>query len=325
MRGVMHETFGDPAEVLQAGDAPYPAPGKGELLVRTILSPIHNHDIWTVWGQYGYKPELPVIGGSEAVGVVEAVGGGADESLVGKRIAASGIRGAWAETFTVRADTAVPLPDAIPDEQAAQLVAMPFSAIALLEMLGVEKGDWIVQSAANGAVGKVLAVLARARGVETLNLVRRKEAAAELEEIGIGNVVSTAEDGWKDKAKAILGKAGARAAVDSVGGTLGADLADLLGQEGLLVTFGTATGAPLELNSGTIIFKQLTVKGFWASKVGASMPAEKRVRLIGELVGLAAKGELPLPAGGTYGFADIGDAIKAAQTPGRGGKILLKP
>ena len=63
-----------------------------------VLSPIHNHDLWTVRGNYGYKPELPgAIGGSEALGIVEAVGEGVDEALIGKRVTAAGFHGAWAE------------------------------------------------------------------------------------------------------------------------------------------------------------------------------------------------------------------------------------
>lgn len=325
MRTLVHDRFGDPAEVLHPAESPEPVPGKGEVLIRTVLSPIHNHDLWTVHGSYGYKPELPAIGGTEAVGVVESAGEGVDAGLVGKRVAVAGVHGTWAESFLAPAAGIVPLPDAIPDELGAQLIAMPFSAISLLEFLAVEKGDWVVQTAANGAVGKILATLARARGINLLNLVRRDETVAELEELGMDNVLSTATDGWKTAAKAILGEAGARAAVDSVGGEIATDLADLLGNEGLLVTFGTATGAPLQLNSGTLIFKHLTVKGFWGAKVSNEMAPHDKARLIGELVGLAAQGALKLPAGGIFSFDDIAEAVSAALTPGRKGKILLRP
>ena len=67
MRSAVHTAFGDPAELLHLGDMPVPEPGPGQVRVRTLLSPIHNHDLWTVRGEYGYKPDLPAIGGSEAV------------------------------------------------------------------------------------------------------------------------------------------------------------------------------------------------------------------------------------------------------------------
>ncbi len=66
--------FGEPADVLTAEERPVPTPGAGEVLVRTVLSPIHNHDLWTIRGTYGFKPELPAASGTEALGVVEALG-----------------------------------------------------------------------------------------------------------------------------------------------------------------------------------------------------------------------------------------------------------
>lgn len=325
MKSASHETFGAPSEVITTRDIPRPEPGPGQVLARMVLSPIHNHDLWTIRGEYGYKPELPAVGGSEALGVVEAVGEGVDAGLVGARIVAAGVRGAWAEYFVASAKAAIPLPESIPDELGAQLVAMPFSAISLLDSLDVEQGDWVIQSAANGAVGKVLAVLAEKRGVNLVNLVRRKGAVTELEDLGVGNIVVTDEDDWKDEVKALTGKGGAQAAIDSVGGKLAADLTDLLGFEGLLVSFGTATGEPLALESGTLIFKQITVRGFWGSKVSEAMPAEKKGQLFGELIGLAAAGELQLPVGGMYDLEDAADAMAAAQIPGRNGKIMLRP
>lgn len=68
--------------------------------MRTLLSPIHNHDLWTIRGNYGYKPPLPgAIGGSEAAGVIEAVGEGVDGTLIGQRIAIAGVHGTWADHF----------------------------------------------------------------------------------------------------------------------------------------------------------------------------------------------------------------------------------
>jgi hypothetical protein len=71
MRSIVHAVYGEPAEVLALGESPLPEPGPGQARVRMQLSPIHNHDLWTVRGQYGYKPTLPAIAGSEAFGTVE--------------------------------------------------------------------------------------------------------------------------------------------------------------------------------------------------------------------------------------------------------------
>jgi NADPH:quinone reductase-like Zn-dependent oxidoreductase len=97
MKAATYTQFGEPAEVLIVKDVPRPEPKPGEVLIRTILSPIHNHDLWTIRGTYGYKPELPALGGSEAAGMIEAVGEGVDAAMVGKRVVNAGKIGTWAE------------------------------------------------------------------------------------------------------------------------------------------------------------------------------------------------------------------------------------
>lgn len=325
MRSAIHHAFGDPAEVLALGDSPVPEPGPRQVRIKTILSPIHNHDLWTVRGQYGYKPALPAIGGSEAVGIVDALGPDATGVTVGQRVAVAGVHESWAEYFLAPAGGLIPLPDAIPDEAAAQLIAMPFSAITLLDFLNAESGDWVIQNTANGAVGKTLAMLAKARGVNLVNLVRRDAGVDELAQLGIANVVSTASDGWKNKVRAIVGEIPIKAAVDSIGGRASGDLMGLLGENGLLVSFGTMAGEPMQIPSGDVIFKQAVVKGFWGSKVSAAMLAQKRAALIGELLQLVVSGDLKLPVEAVFDLAQVTDAVKASLAPGKTGKVLLRP
>lgn len=324
MLAAIHNTFGEPAAVLNSEETAKPTPAKGEVLVRMVLSPIHNHDLWTVRGAYGYKPELPgAIGGSEAVGIVEELGEGVDAAMLGLRVAIAGVHGAWAEYFTAPATGVMPLPEAISDVAGAQIIAMPFSAISLLETLKVKKGEWMIQTASNGAVGKIMAVLAKARGINIVNLVRRPEAVTELQAMGLENVISTSDANWQDAVRAAIGNDRAVSAVDSVGGAVGAALVDILAADGELVVFGTTTPDPLPLSSGALILKQITVKGFWGSRVSAEMPADERKRLITELVTMTIKGELVLTEGGIYPLSEVSEAMDAALTPGRVGKVMF--
>ena len=325
MRALVQPQFGDPAEVLSVQEVPDPQPGPGQVLVRVLLSPIHNHDLWTARGSYGFKPEMPARAGTEAVGVVEALGEGVDTLQVGQRVATGGSFGAWAELIVAPAAGLVPVPEGISDEAAAQLVSMPFSAIALLDFLEVSEGDWIVQNAANGAVGRLLSQLAEARGVRVLGLVRRAEGVDELREQGIEQVVATDDDGWRDRVREIVGDAPLVAGVDSVGGAAAGDVVSLLADDGVLVVFGAMASPTLEIGSGDVIFKQVVIKGFWGSKVFGAMSREKRGALMGELVTGIASGALTLPVEKVYALEDIADAARANQAPGRRGKILLRP
>jgi NADPH:quinone reductase-like Zn-dependent oxidoreductase len=323
MRALIHSAFGDPTEVLEVAERPLPEPGPGEVRVRTVLATIHNHDLWTIRGTYGFKPDLPAASGTEAVGIVDALGEGVDTLKVGQRVS-GGAFGVWAEYFVAKAAGLIPVPEAISDETAAQLVSMPFSALALLDSLDLEPGDWMVQNTANGAVGKLVAQFAPARGIHVLGLVRRDAGIDELSALGIHHIVSTESADWRVRAAEVLDGAAPPAAVDSIGGRAAGELLSLLGEGGTLVSFGAMESALLQISSGDLIFKQATVKGFWASTVSRTMDAATRGALFGELLQRVGSGDVPLPVEAVYPFERAREAAAASAVPGRAGKILLR-
>ena len=325
MQSIIHHHFGEPVDVLGAADMPQPEPKAGEVRIQMILSPMHNHDVWTVRGSYGYKPTLPAIGGSEAVGVIDALGEGVQGVSVGQRVAVAGIHGSWAEYFIAPAHGIVPLTDAIDDETAAQLIGMPISALMLLDFIDLPADSWLIQNTANGAVGKTVAMIAKARGQKVIHLVRRTEAVAEMQALGIQNVVATDQADWKEQVKAIHADQPLIAGVDSIGGQASGEMLALLSENSLLVSFGSMTGETMQISSGDLIFKQATVKGFWASVVNKQLSAERKKALIVELLTLAAQKKLLLPVEGIFSFAQIKDAALKATQGARQGKVLLKP
>ena len=324
MRSVIYSSFGNPADVLQVAERSTPNPGAGQVRIKSTLSPIHNHDLWTIRGQYGYKPQLPAVGGTEVAGVIDAVGEGVGHLKPGQRVVVAGIYEAWADYVLAPAAGVVPLPDAISDETGCQLIAMPLSAVMLLEYLHLEPGQWFIQNTANGAVGKTLAMLAGARGINVVNLVRREAGIAELAEVGIGNAVSTESDGWKKQVRDIVGGAPLVAGVDSVGGDASGDIFGLLGENGTLVSFGAMSGELMRISSGDAIFKQATVKGFWASKIFEVTSGADKARMIGELLRLAASGELKLPVEAIFDVGNVAQAAAASEKSARKGKVLLR-
>lgn len=325
MRSATYDHFGRPTEVLSLGDRPIPEPKATEVRVKTVLASIHNHDLLTIRGKYGFKPEMPAIAGSEAVGVVDAVGSEVKKLKVGQRVAAASVQATWAEYFVADEDMVFAIPESLDDEMAAQLIAMPLSALMLLEFLEVQSGQWIIHNAANGAVGKSLAMLAAARGVKTINVVRSKEAIEELEAIGVKNNVNTDEEDWKEQVKSILGEDKISAAVDSVGGENSGDLLSLLGHGGTFAVFGAMSGKPMVLNPTHVIFKQATLKGFWGSKLSQEMSVEHKQRLIDELIDRAVDGKLKLPVEAVFDLADVVKAVDGKLQSGKNGKVLLKP
>ena len=325
MKSIIHHIFGEPVDVLASAEMPKPEPKAGEVRIKMILSPMHNHDVWTVRGSYGYKPTLPAIGGSEAVGVIDAVGEGVDAVSVGQRVAVAAVHGSWAEYFIAPAHSVVPLIDAIDDETAAQLIGMPISALMLLDFIDLKQDQWLIQNTANGAVGKTVAMIANARGQKVIHLVRRSDAIAEMNGLGIQNVVATDQADWKDQVKAIHADQPLIAGVDSIGGKASGEMLALLSENSVLVSFGSMTGELMQISSGDLIFKQATVKGFWASVVNKQLSAERKKELIVELLTLAAQKKLVLPVEGIFSFDQIQNAAAKATQGARQGKVLLKP
>jgi NADPH:quinone reductase-like Zn-dependent oxidoreductase len=321
MRAVIYSTFGDPATVLELGERPVPEPAAGEVRVRMARAAIHNHDVATIAGRYGYRPPLPAIGGSEAAGTVDALGEGVTHLRVGDRVAGFGA-GTWCESFVTQAAGVVPLPDAITDEVGCQLVAMPLSALVLLDTYAVEGPDYIVQNAANGAVGKTLAKLARARGKNVLNLVRSAAGVRELADQGIAGAIDTSAPDWRERAKATIGAGRIRCAIDSVGGKASGELCSLLAAGGKFVAFGSMSGEPMQLDVGPFIFKQVVLEGFWMSKQNAVPPDRSRV-LIGELVKLVTERVIDLPVAAVFPLERAREAVAASVTAARGGKVLF--
>src|SRR5262245_52621986 len=190
MKAAVFDRFGIPEEVLQVRDVPLPEPQRGQVRVRMVASPVNPSDLLVVRGEYGKLPTLPATPGFEGVGVLEKSGGGALALLrglkPGRRVAvicAGG--GAWAEFAVVPARQVIPLPDDIPDEQAASFFVNPASALVMTRyVLDVPAGEWLLQTAAGSALGRMVIRLGKHLGFRTVNVVRRREQADELQRAG---------------------------------------------------------------------------------------------------------------------------------------------
>jgi NADPH:quinone reductase-like Zn-dependent oxidoreductase len=308
--------------VLELVDGPMPEAGPGPVRVRMVLSPIHNHDLMIIAGKYGYKPPLPAVPGTEAVGVVEALGEGVSNLKIGQRVCGGGSQ-MWAEYFVANAAGMVPVPDAVPDETACQLIAMPISTFRLIEEMAVKPGDWIIQNAANGAVGKMLAMLGAERGINVVSLVRRDAAADELKRLGIANVVSTSHIGWEEQVKDLTRGAPIIRGLDSIGGEAPDQLLSVMAELSTLYFFGALSQEKLRISPHNLLFNRSTIKGFWAAKPTDTVGPEAIRQMIGELVGRAASGRLRLPVAEVFDLSRAAEAAAASEMPGRVGKIAL--
>ncbi len=324
MRAITYATFGKPNEVLELSDIATPEPKDHEVRIKTLLATIHNHDLVTISGKYGFKPALPAQAGTEAVGIIDAIGSDVKHLQVGQRVMASAT-GTWAEYFIATAATVVPLPDLIDNTSAAQLLAMPMSALLLLELAHVQPGQWLIQNGANGAVGKLIEQISQIQGFSVINLVRRAASIDELKKLGAKYVIATDTPDWKKAVKAYSADHPLIVGIDAVGGESSQDLLSLLAENSQLISYGAMSGQPMQLSSSPIIFKNITVKGFWGGKIFTALSNTEKMRVVSTIVQYVAKGQLTLQAEEIFKFEQIKDAVNANYRVNRKGKILLKP
>jgi NADPH:quinone reductase-like Zn-dependent oxidoreductase len=173
------------------------------------------------------RPSLPSFVGNDGVGRVLAVGSGVGHLKVGDRVLIPLYAFSWRERLVVPAAGLFSLPDADPRQLAMLGINPPTASLLLDEASDLKPGDWVVQNAANSAVGRSLIAIAKARGLKTINLVRRPELVPELQAIG-GDLVVVDEDGALDKIKTIVGDGRMQLAIDGVSGRSSAVIASVL-------------------------------------------------------------------------------------------------
>ena len=318
MRAIHLTAFGNPLQGLEFVQIQEPAtPGPGQALIGVEFSPIDLSDLLVVSGAYPFRPSLPSVIGNEGVGRILAVGPGVDNVAVGDRVLTPLYGLAWAERIVVPAGELFALPADVDPQQLAMLTINPPTAGLLLsEFVDLAAGDWIVQNAANSGVGRAVIAFAKARGFKTINLVRRTELIVELKALGGDLVIVDAPEGL-NLAKDTLGPAAPRLAIDGVGGPSAATLINLLGRDGTLVAYAALGKAPIAISAMALIFKRISVRGFFLSD---PEHAAKTAPLIVQAAELLRAGRLHAPVAATYPLSAIKDAVAHVQ---RGGKVLL--
>jgi NADPH:quinone reductase-like Zn-dependent oxidoreductase len=317
MRAVQIKAFGEPTEVLQIVDLPEPpAPAAGEVLVGVEYAPINMNDLYLIQGVFLIRPSLPSVVGNEGVGRILAIGNGVEHLKVGDRVLIPLYTFSWRERLVVSATGLFSLPEADPRQLAMLGINPPTASLLLDEASDLKPGEWVVQNAANSGVGRSIIAIGRARGLKTINLVRRPELISELQAIG-GDLVIVDEDGALDKIRAAIGNGRVPLAIDGVAGKTSATITGVLSEFGTLVVYAFMGGGPVMINPLDLIAKRIVAKGFFLNHadIEAKIPSALR-----ECVPLMASGVIHLPIAATYPLTALREAVLHAQ---RGGKVLL--
>src|SRR6202790_1422713 len=293
MRAVQLTAYGNPIEGLKYVNLPEPdAPGPSQVLIEVEFSPLNNSDLLLARGIYGSRPALPTVIGNEGVGRVLAMGAGVKNVKVGDRVLPPLSSFTWQERMILPANGLFALsPDADPHQLSMLAINPPTAALLLSEYVNLKPLEWVVQNAANSGVGRWVIAFAKARGLKTVNIVRRPELVAELEAIGADVVVVDSPD-VPDRIKAAVGQAELRLALDGVSGPATGALAATLSPRGTLVSYAAMSLGLMSISPMDVIFKPVTVRGFWMAHPEFEAKLAPAVARAAEMI---ASGRLHLP------------------------------
>ncbi|MBN3789189.1 zinc-dependent alcohol dehydrogenase family protein [Burkholderia sp. Ac-20353] len=334
MKALIIERNGEPSEVIHCRELPEPVPGPSEVRVRMLLAPVHPSDLHVIRGRFARQrqPELPASPGSEGVGIIDAVGNDVPRSRIGERVVMLNVPGTWREQVISPAERAIPVPPGISDEDAAQALVNPLTAWLMTTVEhGLGRGDWLVQSAAGSAVGRLVLQIAEMRGFHTINLVRRAEQVAEIRDLGGDIVICTADESWPEQLKKATGGDGIVSAIDCVAGRTGATLARQLAPGGRLLVYGALSShrqtdpAAFEMPifAPALVYSAAEIRGWFLYVWLARKSVSESGHALRALLDQMAAGRLKPPAARHYTIDQAFDAFAATERAAHDVKPLL--
>lgn len=325
MKRIQLVRYGKPettCDCIEVDSLPPPAPGQINVAIRA--SAINPADLLIFQDLYPGPESLPAFVGIEGAGEVIAVGDGVDEYQVGDHVLSLG-RANWSEQVSGDCNQFVKLPKELDWASAGQLKANPPSAFLMLEnYVTLQAGDWIIQNAANSAVGRHVIQGCKARGVHSINVVRRAELIPELEALGADVVVVDGDDLAAVVREKIGPDANVRLGIDAIAGDAMLRMADTLSNGARVVNYGFLSGQPCQLTPTHTIVHDISLHGFWLVGFFQTANRQQVIDMYTTVAQQFLDSELHVPVEAEYPLTDIANALEHANREGRNGKVLLR-
>jgi len=311
-------------EVLKWESVDVAAPGPGEVRVRNTAIGVNFIDTYQRSGLYPLT--LPSGLGTEAAGVVEAVGAGVQALSPGDRVAScTGPLGAYSTERLVPADKLVKLPDGIEDRTAAAMMLKGLTVQYLFrQTFPLKAGDTILFHAAAGGVGLIACQWARALGVTMIGTVSSDAKAALARESGCTHTIIYTRENFVERVREITGGKGVPVVYDSIGkDTFPASL-DCLAPRGMFVSFGSSSGPVPPFNlimlsqKGSLYATRPTL--FTYASTHSALNA-----MASELFALVKEGKIKPDARQTFALKDAAEAHRSLESRKTTGATLLLP
>ncbi|MCC6511562.1 MAG: zinc-dependent alcohol dehydrogenase family protein [Pirellulaceae bacterium] len=323
MKQIQFAAFGPPSHVARLMDvADLSDPSAWEVVVDVEAFPINVSDLATLSGHYGTLPQLPSTIGMEAVGLVSQCGTSVRDLAPGDRVILLANKN-WSERRKVPLATVHKVDRNADPLQMAMLKVNPVTAYLLLkDYQTLMEGDWIIQNAPLSSVGQCVMQIAKNMGVRMVNVVRRLETTAKVLAMGGSVVVEDGPDLAKRVAE-LIGHDPIRLALDAVAGPGVNRLAECLVEGAPIINYGMLSTESCVLSAEQTIFRNISLRGFWLSKLLSRMPQSKRVELLDTLAGMITSGKLQMEVDSVFPIEQIQAALQRAEQAGRNGKVLV--
>lgn len=309
---------GDPEKVVVMRETTLPAPTGNQVLMKMLAAPVNPADINTIQGVYAVQPTLPSIPGNEGVGEVLAVGDKCGGILqpgdwVIPRVNALGT---WRTHIIASHTDFIKVPNDVNLATAATIAVNPGTAYRMLkDFVPVRSGDTVIQNGANSAVGQAVIQIAAAFGINTINVVRNRPNIDELKDYltRLGATVVVTEEELR-KSKTVKALPSPRLALNCVSGRSGTEILRQLEHGGVMVTYGGMSRQPVIGPVGSLIFNDLTLRGFWMTQWNKEHFSDpQRQQMLDDLFQLAKGGKLKPPDHTLVPFADYIVALQNAM------------
>jgi NADPH2:quinone reductase len=317
-----HKTGGP--EVLVWEDVEVGDPGPGQIRVKNHAVGLNFVDVYQRSGLY--PMQLPSGAGSEAAGVVEAVGAGVTELKAGDRVAyASAPLGAYAEVRLYPADRAVKLPDGISFDTAAAMMLKGMTAQYLIKRtFKVQPGMTVLWHAAAGGVGLIASQWLKALGATVIGTVGSDAKAALAKAHGCEHTIVYTRENFVERVKEITGGKGVPVVYDSVGKLTFMGSLDCLQPMGMLVSFGNASGAVdpfapgILQQKGSLYLTRPTLVHYTAKR-------EDLVACANDLFEVVKSGKVKIEIAQRYALKDAAQAHRDLEGRKTTGSTVLLP
>jgi NADPH2:quinone reductase len=323
MKAIVCSSYGTP-EQLTLENLPDPVPGPQDLLVKVHASSVNFPDSLTIAGRYQVKHALPFVPGSEASGVVEAVGAQVDGFAPGDRVALLTSIGGFAEKVAAPAATAIKLGDDIPfDFAAAFHVAYGTSYLALVHQAKLRAGETVLVLGAAGGVGLAAIEIAKALGARVVAAASSPEKLEIAHQAGADMAVDYTREDLKARVRALTDGHGVDVVYDPVGDRYSEPALRAIAWEGRYLVIGFAAGEIPRIPLNLLLLKSASAIGvFWGD--WAARNPDTNAAHVAEIFAMYARGEIKAQISRRYPLAETPAALRWMMERNATGKIVIE-